>query len=74
MMGGVKMVATKNDVISFINSIPETEIHTLCNFINEYQEKKKAETEFFKQMDIAEESIRSEGTVTSDELRASLGI
>ena len=69
-----KMVATKNDVISFINSISETELHIFCNFINDYQERKKSEADFFKQMDIAEESIRTEGTISSAELRSSLGI
>lgn len=68
------MVATKTDVISFINSISETELYAFCNFINDYQERKKAEAEFFKQMDIAEESIRTEGTISSAELRSSLGI
>lgn len=52
------MVETKNDVISFVNEITETEI---------------AEEEFFRQMNIAEESIRNEGTITSAELRATLG-
>jgi len=74
MIGGVNMVATKNDVISFVNNSSATELHAFCDFINDYQERKKAEAEFFKQMNIAEESIRTEGTVTSAELRASLGI
>lgn len=68
------MVATKNDVISFINSMSETEFHLLCDAINDYQDEKKAENEFFRQMDIAEQSIRTEGTLTSEELRISLGI
>lgn len=68
------MVATKNDIISFINDIPESEVYVLCDFINNYQEKKLAEAEFFNQMAIAEESIKTEGTLTSKELRASLGI
>ncbi|MDD6656882.1 MAG: hypothetical protein PUE95_06265 [Lachnospiraceae bacterium] len=68
------MVTTKNDVISFINNSTTTELHAFCKFINDYQERKEAEAEFFKQMNIAEESIRTEGTITSAELRASLGI
>lgn len=68
------MVETKNDVISFVNEITETELHTFCDFINDYLERKKAEEEFFRQMNIAEESIRNEGTITSAELRATLGV
>lgn len=72
--GGVKMVVTKNDVISFVNNSSAAELRAFCEFINDYQERKKAEAEFFKQMNIAEESISTEGTITSAELRASLGI
>ena len=54
MIGGVNMVATKNDVISFVNNSSATELHAFCDFINDYQERKKAEAEFFKQMNIAE--------------------
>ena len=68
------MVATKNDVISFVNNSSATELQAFCEFINDYEERKNAEVEFFKQMDIAEESIQTEGTVTSAELRALLGI
>lgn len=52
------MVSTKKDIISFVNSISESELHAFCDFINDYQEKKRDEAEFFKQMNIAEESIR----------------
>lgn len=68
------MVATKNDVISFVKNIPESELQAFCDFINDYQDRKKAESEFFRQMNITEESIKKEGTVTSSELRALLGI
>lgn len=74
MLGCIEMVTTKNDVISFVNSISDSELQVFCSFINDYQERKKAETEFFRQMNIAEESIKTEGTITSAELRASLSI
>lgn len=38
------------------------------------EEEQKAIEEFFRQMAIAEESILTEGTVTGEELRKSLGI
>lgn len=74
MIGEIKMVATRKDVISFIDSISESEFRSLCDLINDYQDRKKAEAEFTKQMTIAEESVKTEGTLTSAEIRASLGI
>ena len=68
------IISTKSDMITFINNSSENEFHTICTIINDYLNRKKAEAEFFKQMNIAEESIKNEGTLTSSELRATLGI
>lgn len=68
------MITTKDDLISFINNCSASELHFFCEFINEYQEKRNAESAFFNQMNIAEESIITEGTVTSAELRDLLEI
>ena len=68
------MIITKDDLISFINNCSTSEILVFYKFINEYQEKRNAESAFFNQMNIAEESIKAEGTVTSAELRDLLEI
>ena len=46
MIAGVNMVATKKDVISFVNNSSATELHVFCNFINDYQERKKPKQNF----------------------------
>ena len=74
MAGENKVLSTKSDMISFINNSSENEFHTICTIFNDYLDRKKAEAEFFKQMNVAEESIKNEGTVSSSELRATLGI
>ena len=68
------MVAKKGDVLNLVNSMPDSDFSKLCSLINDYIERKLAEDRFFKEMDIAEKSVAEEGTISSEELRKSLGI
>lgn len=62
--------------IFFVTEVIQMSINRNQDWNNRYfdEEEQKAIEEFFRQMAIAEESILTEGTVTGEELRKSLGI
>lgn len=62
--------------IFFVTEVIQMSINRNQDQNNRYfdEEEQKAIEEFFRQMAIAEESILTEGTVTDEELRKSLGI
>lgn len=68
------MVTTKAVFLNLVNCMPDSDFSKLCSLINDYIERKQAEDRFFKEMDIVEKSVAEEETISSKELRKSLGI
>lgn len=74
MNGGIIMISTRNDILKLVASAPDAEIETICSLLNQYLEKKDFEQELKEKIESADNSIKRNGTLTSSELRASLGI
>ena len=74
MNGGIIMISTRNDILKLVAIAPDAEIETICSLLNQYLEKKDFEQELKEKIESADNSIKRNGTLTSSELRASLGI
>lgn len=62
------MEVSKSDNLYFDNSMSDSDFSKPNSLVNAYEDR------FFKEMDIAEKSVVEEGTVSSEELRKTLGI
>lgn len=78
MAGGINMVATKDEALTFINAMTDVDFSKLCVFLNTAYEKSPerlaAEKHLVEEVKAAEKSVAQGNYVTLSQLHEFLGV